>query len=95
LPPKFSLPTNILALDKYSRNDELYKPDCLLAFLEFSFSFSNVPIGNSDYSCLLKTELYKLPNKLHLDAQINYPARVHEDKRFKKPKHKGKIYNDD
>ena len=43
----------------------------------------------------IKTELYKLPNKLHLDAQINYPARVHEDKRFKKPKHKGKIYNDD
>jgi hypothetical protein len=43
----------------------------------------------------LKTELHKLPNKLHLDAQINYPARVHEDKRFKKPKHKGKIYNDD
>lgn len=43
----------------------------------------------------IKTEVYKLPNKLHLDAQINYPARVHEDKRFKKPKHKGKIYNDD
>ena len=43
----------------------------------------------------IKTELYKLPNKLHLDAQINYPARVHEDKRFKKPKHKDKIYNDD
>jgi hypothetical protein len=36
-----------------------------------------------------------LPNKMHLDAQINYPARVHEDKRFKKPKHKGKIYNED
>lgn len=43
----------------------------------------------------IKTELYKLPNKLHLDAQINYPARVHEDKRFKKPKYKDKIYNDD
>lgn len=43
----------------------------------------------------IKTEVYKLPNKLHLDAQINYPARIHEDKRFKKPKHKGKIYNDD
>ena len=43
----------------------------------------------------IKTELYKLPNKIHLDAQINYPARVHEDKRFKKPKHKDKIYNDD
>ena len=42
----------------------------------------------------IKTELYKLPNKLHLDAQINYPARVQEDKRFKKPKHKGNIYND-
>lgn len=43
----------------------------------------------------IKTELHKLPNKLHLDAQINYPAKVHEDKRFKKPKHKGKIYADD
>ena len=43
----------------------------------------------------IKTELHKLPNKLHLDAQINYPAKVHEDKRFKKPKHKGTIYTDD
>ena len=43
----------------------------------------------------IKPELHKLPNKLHLDAQINYPARIHEDKRFKKPKHKSKIYNDD
>jgi hypothetical protein len=30
---------------------------------------------------------------MHLDAQINYPARIHEDKRFKKPKHKNKIYD--
>ena len=43
----------------------------------------------------IKTDLSKIPNKLQLDAQINYPARVHEDKRFKKPKQKGKIYNDD
>ena len=35
----------------------------------------------------------KLPNKLHLDAQISYPARIHEDKRFKKPKHKNKIFD--
>jgi hypothetical protein len=45
-------------------------------------------------SFILKTELHKLPNKIHLDAQINYPARVHEDKRFKKPKHKGKVFDD-
>ena len=37
---------------------------------------------SSDYS--------KIPNKMHLDAQISYPARVHEDKRFKKTKHKNK-----
>ena len=43
----------------------------------------------------IKTELHKLPNKLHLDAQINYPAKVHEDKRFKKPKHKGEDLHDD
>jgi hypothetical protein len=40
------------------------------------------------------TDLSKIPNKLHLDAQINYPARVHEDKRFKRPKHKGKVFDD-
>ena len=43
----------------------------------------------------IKPELHKLPNKLHLAAQISYPAIVYEDKRFKKPKHKGKLYNDD
>lgn len=37
----------------------------------------------------------KLPNKMHLDAQISYPARIHEDKRFKKLKHKGKLYPED
>ena len=42
----------------------------------------------------IKPELHKLPNKLHLDAQINYPARVHEDKRFKKPKHKSKVFDE-
>lgn len=42
----------------------------------------------------IKPELHKLPNKLHLDAQINYPARVHEDKRFKKPKYKSKVFDE-
>lgn len=36
----------------------------------------------------VKTDILSVPNKLHLDAQIRFPARVHEDKRFKKPKHK-------
>lgn len=46
-------------------------------------------------SFMLKTDYSKIPNKMHLDAQISYPARIHEDKRRKKPKHKGKIFNDD
>ena len=41
----------------------------------------------------IKTDYSKIPNKMHLDAQISYPARVHEDKRFKKPKHKNKSYD--
>lgn len=50
---------------------------------------------NKVISFIIKTDLTKIPNKMHLDAQISYPARVHEDKRRKKPKHKGKIFNDD
>lgn len=38
----------------------------------------------------IKTDILSIPNKLHLDAQIRFPARVQEDKRFKKPKHKNK-----
>ena len=44
-------------------------------------------------SFIIKVDTTKLPNKMHLDAQINYPSRVHEDKRFKKPKHKNKSYD--
>jgi hypothetical protein len=44
-------------------------------------------------SFTIQTDLSKIPNKMHLDAQINYPVRVHEDKRFKKPKHKNKSYD--
>ena len=36
----------------------------------------------------IKTDILSVPNKMHLDAQIRFPARVQEDKRFKKPKHK-------
>ena len=43
----------------------------------------------------IKPELHKLPNKLHFEIQLNSHAIVYEDRRFKKPKHKGKIYNDD
>ena len=31
------------------------------------------------------------PNKMHLDAQQRFPARVHEDKRRKKDKHPKKF----
>jgi hypothetical protein len=37
----------------------------------------------------------KIPNKMHLDVQINNPSRVHEDKRFKKPKHKNKVFDEE
>ena len=42
----------------------------------------------------IKVDPTKLPNKMHLAAQISNPARVHEDKRFKKPKHKNKLYEE-
>ena len=42
----------------------------------------------------IKVDYSKIPNKFHLDAQINNPARIHEDKRFKKPKHKNKLYEE-
>ena len=38
----------------------------------------------------VKTDILSVPNKMHLDAQIRFPARVQEDKRFKKPKYKNK-----
>lgn len=43
----------------------------------------------------IKVDPTKLPNKMHLNAQINNPALVHEDKRFKKPKYKKKIFEVD
>jgi hypothetical protein len=36
----------------------------------------------------------KLPNKMHLDAQIKFPARVQENKKYKKPKYKEKYYEE-
>ena len=50
------------------------------------------PKDKKKISFKIQIDPTSLPNKMHLDAQINYPARVHEDKRFKKPKHKNKIY---
>lgn len=44
-------------------------------------------------SFTVSVDILRSPNKMHLDAQINYPAKVFEDKRFKKPKHKNKIYD--
>ena len=49
----------------------------------------NNPIKN-DNNIKIKMSWTAIPNKLHLDAQIHHPAKVHEDKRFKKPKHKNK-----
>ena len=45
-------------------------------------------------SFTISTDLSKIPNKMHLNAQISYPVRIHEDKRFKKPKHKNKSYDE-
>lgn len=42
----------------------------------------------------VEIDLTSIPNKMHLDSQILYPARVHEDKRFKKPKHKNKMFDE-
>ena len=36
----------------------------------------------------------KLPNKMHLDAQIRYPARIQENKKYKKPKYKENYYEE-
>ena len=38
----------------------------------------------------IKVNPTSVPNKMHLDALTRFPARVQEDKRFKKPKHKNK-----
>lgn len=47
------------------------------------------------FSFKIKVDTTKLPNKIHLDAQISYPARIHEDKRFKKPKYKKKAFEEE
>lgn len=44
-------------------------------------------------SFTVSVDILRSPNKMHLATQINYPAKVFEDKRFKKPKHKNKIYD--
>lgn len=43
----------------------------------------------------IKVDTSKLPNPMHLDAQLRFPALVQEDKRRKKPKHKNKIFEED
>jgi hypothetical protein len=54
------------------------------------------PKSNSKKITLkIKVDHSKIPNKMHLEAQINNPARVHEDKRFKKPKHKKKVFDNE
>lgn len=45
-------------------------------------------------SFTISTDLSKIPNKMHLDAQIRFPAKVQEDKRFKKPKYKENYYEE-
>ena len=44
----------------------------------------------SKTSFTISTNWLSVPNKLHLDAQIHHTAKVYEDRRFKKPKHKNK-----
>lgn len=45
-------------------------------------------------SFTISTDLSKISNKMHLDAQIRYPAKIQEDKRFKKPKYKENYYEE-
>ena len=44
------------------------------------------------YAYKIVTDVTKLPNKMHLDAQIKNPSRKHEDKRFKQPKYKNRVF---
>ena len=46
------------------------------------------------FSFKIKVDPTTIPNKLHLETQIKYSAKVHEDKRFKKPKHKNKLFEE-
>jgi hypothetical protein len=48
------------------------------------------PKSKNKNKMTIKVDWLSIPNKMHLDAQIRFPARVQEDKRFKKPKHKKK-----
>lgn len=50
---------------------------------------------NKLFSFKIKVDPTKLPNKMHLAAQINNPVRIHEDKRFKKPKYKKKTFEEE
>lgn len=36
----------------------------------------------------------KLPNKLHFETQLKTKLAVFADRRYKKPKHKGKIFDE-
>lgn len=45
-------------------------------------------------SFTISTDLSKIPNKLHLDAQIRFPARVQKNKKHKKPKYKENYYEE-
>ena len=50
------------------------------------------PKNKKKMSFKIQFDPTSLPNKMYLDAQIRFPARIQEDKRFKKPKHKNKTF---
>lgn len=57
-------------------------------------SYQTTKVKDKKISFKIKVDPAKLPNKMHLDAQIRYPAKIQEDKRFKKPKYKEKYYEE-
>lgn len=42
----------------------------------------------------IRVDPMKVPNKDRLYSRLRNKAAVFEDRRFKKPKHKGKLYED-
>jgi len=44
---------------------------------------------------VIKPSDLNVPNKMHFNVQLNTRASIQEDKRFKKPKHKKKVFEED
>lgn len=51
-------------------------------------------VNNKKITIKIENDPFSIPNKLHLQNQINNPSRIFEDKRFKKPRHKKKVFEE-